>query len=357
MRNIVHIAPTLPPAVNGLGDFCHILADNLEKMGYRHNSFLVRHKPPGVNRNVIPFEVNDFEQKLLKSGAEIVILHYVNYAYSRIGLPFYIVSALKAFKRKAGARIVVFFHELYASSNSMLKLPFYTSHLQKKLVRELCTTSDAVLTSCSIYVDRLEKLDPELKLDTVCTGIFSNIPDHLYNSCFQKEKGSLVVFGSLARRNGVYGSAGFSRMLDQLGISKIYDIGPGSIELSYHGVEVNVLGRLEREPIAHYLNKAWYGALNYVPGLLAKSGIFSAYTAFGVIPVNMREAQGPLNDGLVEGVNYFSFAGIENAVQDPWAARTAVLTWYRQRSQVVVSEKIEACIAGRVLAEVKIYQE
>lgn len=357
MRNIVHIAPTLPPSVNGLGDFCYILADNLERMGYRHNSFLVRNKPPGVGPNVIPFEVNDFEQRLMRTGAEVVILHYVNYAYSRVGLPFYIVSALKTYKKRTGSRIVVFFHELYASSNSMLRLPFYTSNLQKKLVRELCLVSDSVLTSCSTYVERLEKVNPDLKLAIECTGVFSNIPDYLYNSSHQKEAGTLVVFGSTARRNGVYSSAGFAPMLNQLGITKVYDIGPGSIELSYPGVDVNILGSLGNEHIAHYLNKAWYGALNYVPGLLAKSGIFSAYTAFGVIPVNMRESQGPLNDGLIEGVNYFSSDSIERTFEDPLTVRAAVLAWYNERSQVTISEKIEARIAGRISATMKIYQE
>ena len=42
MKTIVHIAPTLPPVVNGLGDFCKILADNLQNEGNVKNLFFIR---------------------------------------------------------------------------------------------------------------------------------------------------------------------------------------------------------------------------------------------------------------------------------------------------------------------------
>src|SRR6266576_4808472 len=44
-----------------------------------------------------------------------VILHYVNYGYQKRGLPFWLVPILRRVRETFGGRLVVIFHELFAS--------------------------------------------------------------------------------------------------------------------------------------------------------------------------------------------------------------------------------------------------
>lgn len=347
MKKIIHIAPALPPVINGLGDFCKILADNLEREGYTDHVFVVR-KPPGLNNDngIYAFEPQNFYEVLSKHKADVVVLHYVGYAYNRNGIPFYLVSALRKYKAVVQCRILVFFHELYSSSNSLLKLPFYTGRLQKRIVRELCGIADAIFTNCSSYNDRLKKVLHDDTFNAICTGIFSNIPDNLYNDRIPKQEGSMVVFGSFHRRKAVYENPLFLKVLENLKINSLYDIGPGKNHFSHRMVNFYVLGSLDPGDMAIYFNKIKYGALNYEAHLLGKSGIFSAYAAFGVIPINLFPVDYSLKDGLVDGKNYFSWS--RTVCPEAFTGgmvRRELLAWYNTHNQQAVANKIKTHLA------------
>ncbi len=99
--HIVHITPALPPAINGLGDFSKILVDNLKEKGYKKNTFLIVGIDPGnkaIEEPVVQFNKNNLYQKLESLAPYTIILHYVGYAYSRYGVPFYLSEALKTYK-------------------------------------------------------------------------------------------------------------------------------------------------------------------------------------------------------------------------------------------------------------------
>lgn len=347
MKKVVHISPSLPPAINGLGDFCHIVARNLERSGYTDNVFVLRRQAtsdPG--RDVRVFNSKTFYGVLSEMKADVVVLHYVGYAYDRDGLPFYLVNGLKKYKNKVGCRLLVFFHELYASSASPFELPFYTSRLQQLIVNALWQLADKTFTSCRWYQERLQDIvgvDDSRK--TECTGIFSNVPDELYDPQIPKEEHSMLVFGSARRRNAVYDHRQFPELVKKLRIEKVYDVGPGTIHCDATLVEVLEKGALGSGELAVYLNAVKYGALSYKPKLLAKSGIFSAYAAFGVIPFNLTSVDEPLYDGLVEGKNYFSMRAKFPETKCQFdIARKEILKWYRDHDQSAVTQKLKACL-------------
>lgn len=341
MKRITHIAPALPPAVNGVGDFCKILADNLAKEVAIKHSYLVTKSPDSPDENVDVFQSATFLSLLHKQNPNVIILHYVGYAYDKHGLPFYLASGIRQFKKSAKCKVLVFFHELFADSRSLLKLPFYTSGLQKLIVRQLCTYADSVFTNCQVYDEELNKITKSKRPPGICTGIFSNIPEELYDNR-EKETSSAVVFGSLSRRNAVYANKNLKAVLDNVKITTIYDVGPGTISCDYPNIDVKVMGPLPSEKLAVYLNKAKFGLLHYKPELLGKSGIFSAYTAFGVIPLNLLDTKKPLNDGLASGRNYFnrSDTHFRTDLLFNEQARHEVLSWYKRRSRDAVANSI-----------------
>lgn len=345
MKRVVHIAPALPPAINGLGDFCKILADSLEYKGVADNVFMI------MNRNGFrqsskenTFNRYTFSRVLDQQIADVVILHYVGYAYDRRGIPYYIVRALQKYKSMRRCRVLVFFHELYASSNSIFKLPFYTHWFQKLIVKQLIEIADTSFTNCTPYNEMLNSLSGRKQSSAVCTGIFSNVPDHLYDPTIEKDESTLVVFGSFHKRVAVYRNPLFPELLESLVIKTIYDIGPGKTEFHYENVKVLMKGTLSHVELAGYLNMAKFGALSYKPHLIGKSGIFSAYAAFGVIAFNLQKSDGPLHEGLVHGRNYFTFrTDVQPAYYDG-TTREEILKWYRTRNQQAVADKIEIYI-------------
>lgn len=344
MKKIIHIAPALPPAVNGLGDFCKILADNLEREGFNDNVFMIRQglEIP-TDERIDSFNSQNFYDKLESRHADVLILHYVGYGYNKRGLPFYLVGGLRRYKRMTGCRLLIFFHELYASSDSLFELAFYTSGMQKLLVKRLSEIADTVFTSCLLYSDLLRKLLGNRARQPVCTGIFSNIPDNLYDSEVPKEKNSIVVFGSLEKRNAVYHHKQFEALMLALRIKTLYDIGPGLSDCQFPSVKVVVKGTLHAAELASYFNRIRFGALSYPPHLLGKSGIFSAYAAFGVIPFNLPVDERPLYDGLIAGKNYFSWTpGCTGELFNDGDAKDEILKWYHTHDQRKIVETFKA---------------
>ena len=345
MKKVIHISPTLPPIVNGLGDFCKILAKNLECDGFIENIFLVRTAcSDQTEHNVYTFQSSTFYEILSAQKADVIILHYVGYAYNRYALPFYLLSGLQRLKRKFKCRLLVFFHEIYSSSSSFLKLPFYTEWLQRLIIRKLMTIADKAFTNCSRYRVLLDEIMGRRTQENLveCTGIFSNIPEDLFNANVSKEEKTLVVFGSCNNRRLVYRNRSFPQLLERLGIDTILDIGPGESGLDNCTVPVVKMRVLASDSVALHFNRAKYGALSYPPHLLGKSGIFSAYAAFGLIPLNLTVTDGALGDGLVEGRNYFTWK--PETTPDIFnydTARDEILKWYHTHDQKTITERFK----------------
>jgi hypothetical protein len=84
-----------------------------------------------------------------------VILHYVNYGYQKRGLPFWLVPILCRVRKTFGARLVVIFHELFATGPPW-KSEFWLQPLQKKIARDVARLSNARLVSSESMRQMLE---------------------------------------------------------------------------------------------------------------------------------------------------------------------------------------------------------
>jgi hypothetical protein len=177
----------------------------------------------------------------------------------------------------------------------------------------------------------LEELLGDAPCNVVCTGIFSNISDDYYNKVEAKENSLMVVFGSYSKRLEVYKNPRFIETLKKRNIKEIYDIGPGLISFSHPFITYTAKGALPPAKAAALLNKARFGAIDYPAELLAKSGIFSAYAAFGVIAINTSREKEKLFDNLVCCKNYFN-TKTEIRDADFETIQKEVTDWYSTRS-------------------------
>lgn len=338
MKTVVHIMPTIPPTINGVGDFGYFLAEAMGEHADLNNIFLVKNLPDVKLNKVDKFDSQILADKLYQYKPQAIILHFVNYSFHSKGMPFYLLKSLKTIKALSDCKVMIYFHELYSSSNSMLKLSFYTNFLQKRIVKQLYDLADHTFTNCDQYQALLYKIVKDKNRNTV-TGLFSNISDELYNDSVHKEDHTMVIFGSLTRRNKVYSNPNFQNLIKKLEIKEIYDIGSGQISVNSAEVTFHIKGALSVEDVAYYLNKAKFGGLDYRPHILGKSGILSAYAAFGVIPVNFNSEKESLLDGLKEDINYINSCSsfTQNNFQ---VMKQNVCNWYKPRNRNSIARLI-----------------
>jgi hypothetical protein len=161
MNTIVQIAPQLPPAVDGVGDYSWQLAGHWPVAETRFR-FLVLHGAEATRAHAADADVSAFapdasslHEALEKSGARVAVLHYVGYGYQPKGIPVWLPAALEEWRHEGSARrLVTMFHEMYATS-SPLRSPFWVKPWAQRIMQRLVNASDAWVTSCSRYFDWL----------------------------------------------------------------------------------------------------------------------------------------------------------------------------------------------------------
>src|SRR5262249_17764007 len=128
LRQIIHVVPQLPPEVSGVGDYCALVARQMERAsnvvcGFVAAGHQQRELPEhGVGvRNVSgkcdPVATWEAVESLVdeqKPAYVSVLLHYSGYGYERTGRPAWLVEWLRN-RPMATVPIATYFHELYAT--------------------------------------------------------------------------------------------------------------------------------------------------------------------------------------------------------------------------------------------------
>ena len=310
MNSLVHIAPQLPPAIDGVGDYCANL--------WRHWPesrpdwvFLVTRGARETAATWNEIDAREFEcnapslsAALEDSRGDTVLLHYVGYAYQPKGIPVWLPGALEQWKRRqAGRRVIIMFHEMYARS-SPLRSPFWVSPFARQIIRQLVALSDGWVTSCNRYFRQLTTEFNARPSAGRIIPIGSNIP--LVSPLAPKWLGNggttlkfrFVLFGLAKTR--LWALEKHWRLLRTLGTA-------GMVE------HVTLLGKhpepddertwqrfadragdsiawrkqfdLASAAVSHELREHDFGLLANEPDILTKSGVFAALAAHGVIPI------------------------------------------------------------------------
>lgn len=303
MTTLLHIAPQLPPAFDGVGDYCWNLwkhwpdsEPNWQFLVARGGHESAAHWPQVA---VSEFDLNrkGLHEALERAGAETVVLHYVGYGFQPKGIPLWLPRSLSQWRLASDRRrLVTMFHEMYARS-SPWRSPFWVAPLARGIIRKLVATSDAWVTSCERYFTQLTR---EFSADARRGGIIpigSNIP-RATATPLPAERLRIAVFG-LARTRlwALERHCELLRTLVQSGaIERITLIGQPSSEADEReldtvlrriggGVEWERRFALTPDEIASALASHQCGLLANEPDILTKSGVFAAFATNGVVPV------------------------------------------------------------------------
>ncbi|HEX4956216.1 MAG TPA: glycosyltransferase family 1 protein [Thermoanaerobaculia bacterium] len=293
---LIHVVPTLPPPLEGVGTYALALAGALATGHGIESRFLVgdpgwRGEAEHPARALAARTASELASTLATEGPGAVLVHYANYGYARRGCPGWLVAGLLAHRREAGGRLLAFFHELWASGPPWAS-SFWLGPWQRRLVRRLARAADWRGTSLPLYADLLARYLPRPSVAVM--PVFSTVGEPPAVPPLGARPRRLVVFGGTGARERAFGPSGsaLERACRELGIEEVREIGPPLpwVPRQVAGVPVRSLGALPAEQVSRELLGAAAGFLAYPPEFLGKSTIFAAYAAHGLLPVCAAEA-------------------------------------------------------------------
>lgn len=236
-----------------------------------------------------------------------VFLHYVNYGFAPRGCPFWLIDGLEQWKRRnPRSRLVIMFHELYASGPPW-RSSFWLSPIQRHLAGRLARLSDHAITSSELYRRELAVWAPARREQILVWPVFSTIGEPAESTPWDSRQPYLAVLGRAGTEARAYGyhRQALATMARALNIEEIIDIGPRSRPVSsqVEGIRVRTTGQLPREEVSKLLSSCRAGFLDYPSDVLGKSTVFAAYCAHGVVPV-ITHVRGTGLDELREGEHF-----------------------------------------------------
>jgi hypothetical protein len=290
MKTILSIVPRLPPAIDGVGDYAWLLSKNLVNRHQISTQFIACDPIESDIKDPSQIQLSQRSTDALLTSLgkfdniDTLLLQYVGYGYAKRGCPLWLLAALTKWRKgRSSRRLVIMFHEVYASSPLPWSSQFWTSPIQQKIARDLINLCDRLITNSQIFADTISKLSSKHDGKISILPIFSNIGECSTPIPLKERNPWLVTFGNSGFRRSIYtnSSEQISTVCQQLEIEEIYDIGHNSADIVRHipGVKVNPMGILPATEISQIFQLAQVGFINYPIPYIAKSGIFAAYAS------------------------------------------------------------------------------
>ncbi|HYG61970.1 MAG TPA: glycosyltransferase family 1 protein [Thermoanaerobaculia bacterium] len=334
--NLVHIVPTLPPPEEGVGTYALALARALARGHGISSGFVVgnpdwpgRGEAEGFPVSRLPARsAAELVSSLTRAGTATVLVHYVNYGYQRRGCPYWLVDGLTRWRRERPRhRLVTVFHEVYATGLPW-QSSFWLQPVQRRLARALLRRSHGAVTSLDLYVERL---GGETAMGGIAVSpVFSTVGEPRTVPPLADRAPRLVVFGGRGVRLRTWTGrlAELEAACRALGIEEICDVGPAvDSPATVAGVPVLRYGIRSVPEVSELLGGSRAGFLAYPPDFLAKSTIFAAYCAHGLVPVCAWTPPLPARETALERL--FWRPGTS---ETPENIARAARTWYEGHS-------------------------
>ena len=157
---VLQILPRVSDALDGVSDYALNLAKNL-LTHYEFTTVFATAQPSGHSSRE-GFEIVRLTDAVAGAANPAhVILHYVNYGYQKRGLPFSLLSRLRQLRENCPGRLVVIFHELFASG-PLWKSEFWLGPLQKTIASDVAQLADGRLVSSESMREMLDNIAPGL---------------------------------------------------------------------------------------------------------------------------------------------------------------------------------------------------
>ncbi|MEO0756737.1 MAG: hypothetical protein AAFY78_07670 [Cyanobacteria bacterium J06648_16] len=314
---VLQIVPRLSPDVDGVGDYALQLAQQLSRQHQIASEFLVFRPSRRTTQQVAGFPVHRLTEHTIDGllacvpkAIDTVLLQYSNYPYLRgkLDAPGWLVAGLAAFKQR-GVRVVVMFHELPTLRYRRIRCP---NPIQRQVSRRLAQVADAVVTNNTAFQ---QTLSTWVTGSVRCLPNFSTVGESAGGKPLCDRTRALVVFGSSDRSRAYRNNLSTLQTLcGQLGIQTLYDVGrplDETLEEVASHLQIRLIrtGFLPAEQVSQLMEESFAGLFDYrrFPNNLAKSTVYAAYCAHGLLPINNQQSLRP-QDGVVSGRHYLSTA-------------------------------------------------
>lgn len=299
---ILQIVPRMFPDVDGVGDYALKLARGLCDRNQIHSDFLVFRPSPQLQPQVDGFEVHRLDHHTVQGlvdqvpeNISTIFIQYSNYPYllGKIDAPMWLVHGLMLLKQR-GKRIVVMFHELPTLRYRQIRCP---NLLQRRVSRGLAAVADEVVTNNTAFQRTLTQWTQS---PVHCVPNFSTIGEPSTVTPLWARTRSLVVFGS-SDRTRVYrnNTETLNHICQTLGIDTLYDVGrPVNWEHQALAAKVVKTGFLSAPEVSALMAQSLAGVFDYrrFPQNLAKSTVYAAYCAHGLLPICNGHGLKPQDD-------------------------------------------------------------
>jgi hypothetical protein len=310
---ILFICGCLELGKDGVGDYTRVLAQELVTYGcecsilslndsyvthtiieeiYNTKISLIRIQALGsakVRYQIARSYINDF-------CADIISLQFVPYSFQKKGLPFYLLSFIKAIENKG--KLNIMFHELWLDNPARIKDKIYQL-IQKKIITKLANSKKEILINVTIEFNK-KRLE-ELNIKSNVIPLFGNIlrqlnqKKYLNWSLFEKKKIKVLYFGAHPRDefrtkliNELYNFCinkhGEIAIVCACGNSDTRHIFINLLKekLSSLNVHIEDTGHLSVEEIDFLMENCTVGISRSTPYLLGKSGSSIAMLEHGL---------------------------------------------------------------------------
>lgn len=345
-RLLIQVVPRLQPGRCGISDHGLALAQELRSAFGIDSAFAVVNAGdpgkvdfPGVRCAAAELPGACLSLSEGRSGA--LLVHVSGYGYSPDGDPAALAAALQQIQAGGRLRIAVYFHELFAVGPPW-KSAFWHSRRQQKSACAIAGLGDLLVTNTRQHAQWLERqLAPQSSNSVKLLPVFSTVGHAHEPAPLAARDPVMAVFGLPgSRRNAYRQLRTLGKMLDDLGVRKILDIGPAlDAPPAVKGIAVERIGELSAADLRQTLSSARFGFVAYPPFCLAKSSIVAGYCAQGAIPVLADPFRGDM-DGLTDGTQVVSPASALSAKASGWeACSRAAWTWYMAHRLEVHAEQ------------------
>jgi hypothetical protein len=342
---VIHVVPRIGARLDGVGDYAFHLAGAMGRLDGIACTF--------VDASALADRSIDFLEAALHAARSsacaaraTALVHYVNYGYSPRGCPFWLVDGLERWKSGSASdtRLLSMFHEVYAFGPPW-RSSFWLSPLQRHLARRLARASDVTVTNRRASGRWLGRrgLPPP-----VVMPVFSTLGEPHVAPSWAQRLPRMVVAGRSGERGRAYDrwSARLVQACRALGIEEIVDIGqraqppPAALD----GIAITALGHVEPAQASAVMARARAGFLDYPSDFLAKSTVFAAYAAHGLVPV-VSWPRGAEESGLANGGNYW-VPGHSTAPPDFEAIARRAREWYSGHALDVQARRFAQLASG-----------
>jgi hypothetical protein len=271
---ILQIVPRFAPSISGVGDYSCLLARQLRAAHGIDTRFLVCDPYWSEEPEIDGFAVERLDnhsadaltRRMGVAGMpETVLLHYVGYGYHKRGCPIWLVRGLKFWKKaNPGHRLVVMLHELYAFGPPWSS-SFWTSPLQRALVKSLTLMSGHTITNLEVSRKSLARITSLSENDFSVFPVFSNVGEPHSLPAWGNRRARLVVFGDPVWRRQAYFEhrAALQDTCAAFSLDEIVDIGSPCGDLPKLRVPCVLKGNLPAEQVSEELLSARAGFFAY----------------------------------------------------------------------------------------------